>query len=79
MLKSNINEYNEQIIDSRTNKITTITNEILRSAQEVQIANYLYLHKIDYTYEAPYPYHILKAKKPYTPDFCIKQGNRETS
>ena len=75
-LKSNINEYNEQIIDSRTNKITTITNEILRSAQEVQIANYLYLHKIDYSYEAPYPYHILKAKKPYTPDFCIKQGNK---
>lgn len=75
-LKSNINEYNEQIIDSRTDKITTITNEILRSAQEVQIANYLYLHKIDYTYEAPYPYHILKAKKPYTPDFCIKQGNK---
>lgn len=75
-LKSNINEYNEQIIDSRTNKITTIANEVLRSAQEVQIANYLYLHKIDYTYESPYPYHILKAKKPYTPDFCIKQGNK---
>lgn len=41
-LKSNINEYNEQIIDRRTSKITTITNETLRSAQEVQIANYLY-------------------------------------
>ncbi len=75
-LKSNINEYNEQIIDRRTSKITTITNEILRSAQEVRIANYLYLNKIDYIYEAPYPYHILKAKKPYTPDFCIKQGNK---
>ena len=62
-LKSNINEYNEQIIDRRTSKITTITNETLRSAQEVQIANYLYLHKIDYVYEDPYPYHILKAKK----------------
>ena len=75
-LKSNINEYNEQIIDRRTSKITTITNETLRSAQEVQIANYLYLHKIDYVYEDPYPYHILKAKKPYTPDFRIKQGNK---
>ena len=32
-LKSNINEYNEQIIDRRTSKITTITNETLRSAQ----------------------------------------------
>lgn len=52
-LRSKIKEYNEQVIDSRTNKITTITNEVLRSAQEVQIANYLYLHKIDYTYESP--------------------------
>ncbi len=75
-LKSNVNEYNEQIIDRRTSKITTITNETLRSMQEVQIANFLYLHNIDYTYEEPYPYHILKAKKPYSPDFCIKQGNK---
>ena len=48
----------------------------MRSAQEVRIANYLYLNNIDYEYEAPYQYHILKAKKPYTPDFCIKQGNK---
>ena len=75
-LKSNINEYNAQIIDRRTNKITTIANEVLRSAQEVKIANFLYLNQIDYTYEEIYPYHILKAKKPYTPDFCIKQGNK---
>lgn len=75
-LKSNVNEYNAQIIDRRTNKITTIANEVLRSAQEVKIANFLYLNQIDYTYEEIYPYHILKAKKPYTPDFCIKQGNK---
>ena len=75
-LKSNVNEYNEQIIDIRTQKITTITNEILRSAQEVQIANFLYLNKIDYVYEDIYPYHILNSKKPYTPDFCIKQGDK---
>ena len=73
-LRSNINEYSEKIIDRRTSKITTITNETLRSVQEVQIANFLYLNNIDYTYEETYPYHILKAKKPYTPDFCIKQG-----
>lgn len=75
-LRSNVNEYNEQIIDRRNNKLQTITNEVLRSAQEVRIANYLYLNNIDYEYEAPYQYHILKAKKPYTPDFCIKQGNK---
>ena len=75
-LKSNVNEYNAQIIDRRTHKVTTITNEILRSAQEVKIANFLYLNQIDYNYEEIYPYHILKAKKPYTPDFCIRQGNK---
>ncbi|MDE7405416.1 MAG: UvrD-helicase domain-containing protein [Clostridiales bacterium] len=75
-LKSNLNEYNEQIIDRRTSKVTTITNEIMRSMQEVRIANFLYLNQIDYVYEDIYPYHILKAKKPYTPDFCIRQGNR---
>lgn len=75
-LKSNVNEYNEQIIDRRTHKVTTISNEVLRSIQEVQIANFLYLNQIDYSYEKIYPYHILKAKKPYTPDFCITQGNK---
>ncbi len=75
-LKSNVNEYNAQIIDRRTNKSTTITNEILRSVQEVKIANFLFLNQIDYNYEEIYPYHILKAKKPYTPDFCIRQGNK---
>lgn len=75
-LKSNVNEYNAQIIDRRTNKVTTITNEVLRSVQEVKIANFLYLNQIDYNYEEIYPYHILKAKKPYTPDFCIRQGNK---
>ena len=75
-LKSNVNEYNAQVIDRRTNKVTTITNEVLRSVEEVEIANFLYLNGIDYVYEEIYPYHILKAKKPYTPDFCIRQGNK---
>lgn len=75
-LKSNVNEYNTQVIDRRTHRVTTISNEVLRSAQEVEIANFLYLNSIDYVYEEIYPYHILKAKKPYTPDFCIRQGNK---
>lgn len=75
-LKSNVNEYNAQVIDRRTNKVTTISNEMLRSVEEVEIANFLYLNNIDYVYEEIYPYHILKAKKPYAPDFCIRQGNK---
>lgn len=73
-LKGNVDEYNAQIIDRRTGEIKTIKNELMRSAQEVQIANFLFLHNIEYNYEEVYPYHILKAKKPYTPDFCIRQG-----
>lgn len=69
-LRSNVNEYNEQIIDRRNNKLQTITSEVLRSAQEVRIANYLYLNNIDYEYEAPYQYHILKAKN-HTPRIFV--------
>ena len=76
-LRSNSNDYITQIVDRRTGNVTTITNEVLRSVQEVRIANYLYLNNIDYIYEEIYPYHILKAKKPYTPDFCIKQGDKK--
>ena len=75
-LKGNVNDYNEQIIDIRSGKNITITNEFLRSNEEVRIANFLYLNNIDYVYEEPYQYHILKAKKPYTPDFCIRQGDK---
>lgn len=75
-LKSNIGDYNKVIIDRRRKIHQTINNEILRSAQEVQIANFLYLNGIEYEYEAIYPYHILKARKPYTPDFKLTQDDK---
>ncbi|MBR2987321.1 MAG: UvrD-helicase domain-containing protein [Clostridia bacterium] len=74
-LRSDLNEYCNQIVDLRTKKTVTIQNEMLRSRQEVEIANFLYLHNIDYEYEAEYPYHIPTARKPYTPDFLIRQGD----
>lgn len=76
-LKSNIGEYNQTIIDYKTGKNQTLNNEIVRSIEEVQIANFLYLNGLEYEYEPIYPYHILKAKKPYTPDFKIRQGDKE--
>ena len=75
-MRSNMNEYVETITNKRTGKSITINYESLRSAQEVQIANFLYLNKIDYEYEKTYPYSFLKSFKPYTPDFTIKQGDR---
>ena len=75
-LKGNMSEYTEEIIDKRTGKCISIAHERMRSAQEVQIANFLYLNQIDYKYERPYEYYILKSRKPYTPDFTISQGDK---
>lgn len=75
-IKGNIDEYAEKIINDRTGKCQTILREKVRSAQEVQIANFLYLNGIDYTYEKPYPYNIAKSFKVYTPDFTLTQGDK---
>ena len=75
-LKGNMSEYTEEIINKRTGNRISIAHEALRSAQEVQIANFLYLNKIDYAYEKPYKYNIIRAHKPYTPDFTITQGDQ---
>ena len=75
-LRGNMAEYAEQIIDKRTGRCLSIAHEILRSAQEVRIANFLYMNGIEYVYEKPYPYHILRSHKPYTPDFTITQDDK---
>lgn len=75
-LKGNISEYTEEIINKRTGNKISISHETLRSAQEVYIANFLYLNNIDYRYEKPYQFNIIKAHKPYTPDFTLKQGDK---
>lgn len=75
-LRGNMGEYTEQIIDHRTGKCISIAHETLRSAQEVRIANFLYMNSIEYAYEKPYQYNILRSHKPYTPDFTITQGDK---
>ena len=75
-LKGNMSEYTEEIINKRTGNKISIAHETLRSAQEVSIANFLYLNSIDYRYEKPYQFNIIKAHKPYTPDFTLKQGDK---
>jgi DNA helicase-4 len=77
-IRGNIDEYSEKIINERTGKCQTIARETLRSAQEVQIANFLFLNGIEYTYEKPYPYSITSSYKVYTPDFTITQGDKVT-
>ena len=76
-LKSELNEYTIEIIDRLTKKQISINNESLRSQEEVLIANFLYTHGIDYSYEPVYPYHLTESRKIYTPDFLIVQGDKK--
>ena len=73
-LKSGLGEYVRKVANQRTKQVKTITGEFLRSNQEVQIANFLYLNGLDYEYERIYPGESLSKVKKYTPDFFIKQG-----
>lgn len=75
-LRSELGEYIQEIVDRKSKKKITLTNEVLRSREEVVIANFLYLNGIDYVYEPTYKYNIRYARKPYTPDFLLKQGDK---
>jgi len=75
-MRSDLEDFRREVIDARTKRSVTIQNETLRSHQEVEIANFLYLNKIDYEYEPIYPYHLAGTYKPYTPDFIISQDGR---
>lgn len=75
-MRSDLEDFKREVIDARTKKSVTIQNEVLRSHQEVEIANFLYLNNIDYEYEPVYQYDILYARKPYTPDFVIYQDGK---
>lgn len=75
-MRSELDEFRREVIDVRTKKNITVQNEVLRSYQEVQIANFLYLNSIDYEYEPIYKYNITYSRKPYTPDFIIRQGEK---
>ncbi|MBR6863006.1 MAG: UvrD-helicase domain-containing protein [Acidaminococcaceae bacterium] len=73
-LKSGLGEYVKKVAQQRTKRVKTITGEFMRSVQEVQIANFLYLNGVDYEYERVYPYDSPSRNKKYTPDFYISQG-----
>ena len=76
-LKSGLGDYVAKVAQQRSKQSKTITGEYLRSMQEVQIANFLYLNGIDYEYERVYPFDSPSRNKKYTPDFYIHQGEHE--
>ena len=73
-LKSGAGEYIRKAAAQRGRVMRTLTGEYMRSVQEAQIANFLYLNGLDYEYEPVYPHIIRGARKKYTPDFIISQG-----
>ncbi len=75
-MRSEFDDFQRQVIDVRTRKAVTIQSEVMRSNQEVEIANFLYLNSLDYEYEPLYKYDIQYSRKPYTPDFIVSQGDK---
>ncbi len=75
-MRNILSEDEREIVNKRAKKAITINYETLRSSEEVLIANFLYLNKIDYIYENPYPYSFPNSHRPYTPDFTITQNGR---
>ncbi len=76
-MRSELEDFKQQVIDAKSKNTVTIQSEVMRSYQEVEIANFLYLNGIEYEYEPMYKYDILLARKPYTPDFRIWQDDHE--
>ncbi len=66
-----LENYNNIQIKNRRNRKKTIKGEFLRSKEEVDIANFLYLNGIDYSYEVTYKERKDNIKT--HPDFYIKQ------
>jgi DNA helicase-4 len=73
-IKSGAGDYIKKVAAQRGKAMRTLTGEYLRSVQEAQIANFLYLNGLDYEYEPVYSHPIRGARKKYTPDFLIRQG-----
>lgn len=52
----------------------TLQGEYVKSLQEMTIANFLFLHGVNYQYEYTYPYRQDDPyRKPYTPDFYLPE------
>lgn len=68
--KNNLDKFNKKRIKNREKIFKTIKGEYVKSVAEVNIANYLYLHGINYEYEKIYDY-SLDNNHTYAPDFTI--------
>lgn len=63
---------NEYYRSLKNEKILTFRKEVVKSAQEAMIANFLYMHQIEYKYEKLYKYDTSdKDYAQYRPDFYL--------
>ncbi len=66
----------EQFIEQRrkdgANFLTTLKGEKVKSIEETKIANFLFMHGVNYEYEKPYPFESGDVlRKSYRPDFYL--------
>ena len=67
----NWGEYHNYI---RKFDIRSLKGEVVRSFEECEIANFLYLHGVAYEYEAPYEHELATSeKRQYKPDFRLPE------
>jgi DNA helicase-4 len=65
----NLGEYYDFI---KTNKPITLKGELVKSLEELELANYLYANGVRYVYEAQYEFDTATAlKRQYKPDFYL--------
>lgn len=72
-IKSIINEWINKRLNSEV--IITINGELVKSASECIIANFLFKHGINYVYEKVYS-EIIEDYTTYKPDFTIEYGGK---
>ena len=72
-LKDNkLESFSRKLAIKEMNK--TYRKEIMKSAEEVAIANFLFLNNVDYQYEEPYQYSIAnRFFRQYKPDFYLPE------
>ena len=67
----NWGEYHDYI---RKFDIRSLKGDVVRSFEECEIANFLYLHGVAYEYEAPYEHDLATSeKRQYKPDFRLPE------
>lgn len=64
--------YIHNISAEKAQTYTTLNNEKVKSLEETKIANFLFMHGVNYEYERPYPFESTDPlRKSYRPDFYL--------